>query len=412
MARGITSGESSYNIEGYRDYRGVEVVGTWLWDNTLNMGLAVEIDLSETLELSNIFTYTIWSILLVSLILLFGGTLFTLNVGTRATKALARSQLELEELVKERTKALEANMQRTRSIIDNASDGIIVVNEQGIIQEFGPAAETIFGYSAQEILQQNIDVIMNQSFQNEFLKRQLNTERKPAYFSLIGFKKNKQLINIEVAVGITVIDDEQIFTGIVRDTTVRIKAEHELKKAKFKAEEATRSLAEQMQFQQLLIDSVPIPLFYKDAEAKFQGFNKAYEEVFAVNSAELIGLTVNDLGYLPEADRLRYQAEDQQVIAEQKTIKREMQITFADGHLHDTLYWVTGFKDSENKPAGLVGNFIDISHEKANARQLQIAVKSADEATQAKSDFLANMSHEIRTPMNAIIGMSYLAITD
>lgn len=171
-----------------------------------------------------------------------------------------------------------------------------------------------------------------------------------------------------------------------------------------------KRLSEQLQFQQLLMDTVPMPLFYKDAQAKFKGFNKAYEKIFGVNTKELIGLKVTDLGYLSEEDRRLYQAEDVEVIAQQKTIKKEIKIPFADGKLHDTLYWVTGFKDSQNKPAGLVGNFIDITHEKENSRQLEVAVKAADEANQAKADFLANMSHEIRTPMNAIIGLSELAL--
>lgn len=286
MSAEISNEKSGINLDGYNDYRGVKVVGTWVWDANLDMGLAAEVDVEESFALLQIFKYTAWSIVLISLALLVGSTLFTLRVGTRATRALSRSRKELEELVKVRTEALNAAMQ--------------------------------------------------------------------------------------------------------------------------KAEGATLSLAEQMKFQQLLIDTVPIPLFYKDAEGKFLGFNKAYEEIFQVESKDLVGLTVNDLTYLSEADRKLYQAEDDEVISNQTTIKKEMRIPFADNKVHDTLYWVTGFKDSNDNPAGLVGNFIDITTEKENARQLEIAVKTADEATRAKSDFLANMSHEIRTPMNAIIGMSYL----
>lgn len=410
MASDIALGKSGHNLKGYRDYLGVEVVGSWRWDNTLNIGLVAELNLAESLELSNIFKYTIWSILLISLTLVFGGTLFTLKIGTRATSTLARSHLELEGLVDIRTKALEVNMKRTRSIIDNASDGIIVVNEQGIIQVFSPASESIFGYSADDVLSKNIDIIMPVGFQTKFMENQSTLHKDKSFLELTGCKKDKQLIDIEVAVGEALIDDEKIFTGIVRDATLRKKAERELNSAKLKAEKATCSLAEQIQFQQLLMDSVPTPIFYKDAEGRYQGFNRAFEETFGINSRDLIGRKTTDLNFLTEEDRKGFHDETEDVIAKQKTIKKELIIPFADGKLHDTLYWVTGFKDSNNKPAGLVGNFIDISSEKENARQLEIAVKSADEATQAKSDFLANMSHEIRTPMNAIIGMSYLAL--
>ena len=41
-------------------------------------------------------------------------------------------------------------------------------------------------------------------------------------------------------------------------------------------------------------------------------------------------------------------------------------------------------------------------------KELQIAIKKAEESDRLKSSFLANMSHEIRTPMNAIIGFSEL----
>ncbi|MCL1056759.1 response regulator [Shewanella gelidimarina] len=408
MAAGVASKSSDYNLEGYSDYRGVKVIGSWLWDESLDMGLAAEVDVEESFALINIFKYTVWGITLISLTLLLGCTLFTLRVGTRATRALTRSQQKLEELVKDRTAALQVTMQRNRTIIDNASDGIIVINEQGLIEEFSPAAETIFGYTKDQVTHSNISLLVQPPFHTQYLKDKQTEENEHCVYELTGIRKDGQQITIEVAIGEALIENEHVFTGIVRDTTLRKKIERDLHNAKLKAEEATRSLAEQIKLQQLLIDAVPIPLFYKDAQARFQGVNKAYEETFNVESEDLVGLKVTDLSYLSEDDRRRYQAEDDEVIAEQKTIKKEMRIPFADGKVHDTLYWVTGFNDSNDNPGGLVGNFIDISSEKENARQLEIAVKSADEATRAKSDFLANMSHEIRTPMNAIIGMSYL----
>ncbi len=49
MAKSAIAGHSGYNIEGYRDYRGVLVFGAWLWDKELDIGIATEIDVEEAL---------------------------------------------------------------------------------------------------------------------------------------------------------------------------------------------------------------------------------------------------------------------------------------------------------------------------------------------------------------------------
>lgn len=133
---------------------------------------------------------------------------------------------------------------------------------------------------------------------------------------------------------------------------------------------AERASAERALFQQVLVDTIPYPVFYKGADTRFLGANKAYEEAFAVRREDLVGKRVLELEYLPEADRIAYQTEDEAVIVSGDTVQREMNIPFADGQVRTTLYFVSGFRNPDGSPGGLVGTFIDISAQRAAERDM------------------------------------------
>lgn len=128
-----------------------------------------------------------------------------------------------------------------------------------------------------------------------------------------------------------------------------------------------------------MINSLPNPIFYKDKDGKFMGFNRAYEEVFGVNSKDLLGKTVLDLDYLSKKDRQMYQAEDLDTIKYSKTVVREQLMPYKDGLLHHTIYSVNGFKDINNEPAGLIGVFVDITEQKEIENRLKDTMKKLEE---------------------------------
>ncbi|MDR2186786.1 MAG: response regulator [Azonexus sp.] len=167
-------------------------------------------------------------------------------------------------------------------------------------------------------------------------------------------------------------------------------------------------LLSQFTFERALLDTIPNPIFYKGADARFLGCNEAYEEFFGIRRDLLVGRRVLDLGYLPEADRAAWQAEDEAVIASGESAVRETTMPHADGSQRDVLYAVRGFRAPAGGPGGLIGLIVDITPQKEAEREADRARRAAEEAAAAKGTFLANMSHEIRTPMNAIIGMTYL----
>lgn len=169
-------------------------------------------------------------------------------------------------------------------------------------------------------------------------------------------------------------------------------------------------VAGQLDFQQALIDAIPVPLFYKDAAGRYLGVNRAYEQAFGVDRQALIGKTVMDLDYLPKAAREQFERDAIGAVGHGRSVHREVELPYADGHLHHTLFWLHGFARTDGTPGGTIGTFVDITDRQHAEQELRRAKELAEESTALKSNFLANMSHEIRTPMNAIIGMSHLAL--
>ncbi|MBI2381792.1 MAG: PAS domain S-box protein [Gammaproteobacteria bacterium] len=138
-------------------------------------------------------------------------------------------------------------------------------------------------------------------------------------------------------------------------------------------QQAREALSQALVFQEALIDTLPNPMFYKDANGRFRGCNRAYERSFATTRDYLRGKTVLELDYLPLDERLRYQAEDMALIASGGEAHRQLSIRFGDGEDHECLYWVSGFRAADGSPGGLVGVIVDISDRVLAERRLEQA---------------------------------------
>jgi len=174
------------------------------------------------------------------------------------------------------------------------------------------------------------------------------------------------------------VDSQHRTRAQLADATARL--EHAREELEDRVDERTAALAgkqaelaNQLLFVQVLIDAVPNPIFYKGPDGRFLGCNHAYETTFGTTRAYLQGKTVLDLDYLPASDRVSYHDEDMGVIAEAGKVQKEVAMPFADGRIHDTLYWVSGFRLSDGRPGGLLGIIVDITETKDAERRARDA---------------------------------------
>lgn len=130
-------------------------------------------------------------------------------------------------------RALDASTRRARTVLETAVDGIITIDEKGIVDSFNHGAESQFGYEANEVIGRNVKMLMPAVYagrHDEFIRRYIDTGER----HIIGIgrevtarRKDGSEFPIELAVGEFKEDGRHYFTGFTRDISDRKAAELE-----------------------------------------------------------------------------------------------------------------------------------------------------------------------------------------
>jgi PAS domain S-box-containing protein len=123
--------------------------------------------------------------------------------------------------------ALRVSEARFRAIFETAVDGIVVIDEQGIVTGFNPAASRIFGYAPEEMVGRNVSLLMpepHRSAHDGYMRTYLETGMKRIIGvgrEVTGRRKDGSEFPMDLAVSETMLGSRRVFTGIVRDITER-----------------------------------------------------------------------------------------------------------------------------------------------------------------------------------------------
>ncbi|MEC9491128.1 PAS domain S-box protein [Flexistipes sp.] len=143
---------------------------------------------------------------------------------------------------------------------------------------------------------------------------------------------------------------------------------------------------------QNLLDSIPVPIFYKGTDGKYLGMNKAFEDFFGASRENLIGKGVYDITDKEYADV--YFKKDKELFGNPGVQIYETQVKNNQGNIHEVVFNKATFFDETGKVAGLVGTILDVT-EKVNSEK-EISEKQ----------------RKLETLMSNLPGMVYQCLND
>lgn len=153
---------------------------------------------------------------------------------------------------KEAEKLLKKSQAETASIIKNAVDPLITIDELGMIEVFNPAAARTFGYSASEVIGKNVKMLMPEHYHSEH-DGYLDNYNKTGEAKVIGIgrevvgqRKDGSTFPLDLAINEMEVEGDRRFVGICRDITERKRMQQELEEANEKLEQRVRERTKEL----------------------------------------------------------------------------------------------------------------------------------------------------------------------
>lgn len=295
---------------------------------------------------------------------------------------------------------------RLWAILETSVEGIITIDERGLIESMNPSAERMFGYAEVEAVGQNVTLLMPSPFRDEhdaYLAKYRETGEKKIIGigrDVVGRRKDGTTFPMHLSVSEVLLSTGKIYTGFVHDQSERVAAERDLRRLAAIVEDSNDAITLQ-EFDGTIID-----------------WNRGAERMYGYSAEEAIGTSI--LKIVPESRRLESADFRDKLARGQKVELFETQRITKDGRIVDVWLTVTVLHDATGHPISVATTERDVTERKRIHDELeQRVIERTRELQEAhdeliRKDRLATLgqlaggvAHEIRNPLGVIRNATY-----
>ena len=279
-------------------------------------------------------------------------------------------------------------------LVASSDDAIIGEDQQSVITTWNPAAQRLYGYSAEEVVGRNIAFLLPPDRINE-LDAVVGRVAKGAgaqHYETKRVHKDGHLIEVGMTVS-PIRDQSGAIVGtstIQRDITQR---------------KQTDAVIVEMA---AIVDSSNDAIIGKTLEGVITTWNRGAEDIYGYTADEMIGKSIS---LIVPPDRPGEVAEiiAGMMVADARTKNFETQRVCKDGRIIDVSLTVSPIRDSDGMIVGASSVARDVTEHNAMAAALKASeLRSLLAVSRAKDEMVSLVSHELRTPLASLLGFTEL----
>ncbi|MEW6173816.1 MAG: PAS domain S-box protein [Bacillota bacterium] len=282
---------------------------------------------------------------------------------------------------------LERSEAGAKAVINQALDGIITVDEKGLIQSFNPSAEHIFGFNAGEVIGQHIKILMPGAYREHEIylseeRRSTKNRIRSVIREISGRRKDGSVFPVQLTISGFCAGEQRLFT--VRDITKRKQTESKL----LMASKVFENIAE--------------GIMVTDDQGIIQFVNPAFSAITGYDEEEIIGKHPKIL--IPEERKTEFYREMIEPLQENGRWQGELWIKRKDGELLPVLLSSSAIRNKDGQSVQYIDVLADITEQlRIRKERLRLQERTARiERLSSLGTMSAGICHEINQPLNAI----------
>jgi len=255
---------------------------------------------------------------------------------------------------------LKISEEKYRNIFEKSSLGIYRTTLEGELLEINLSFAKMFGYDSIQGMKESVkkvqDLYINPEDRVNLISKLQNEPSMQRF--VINFRKKDGSVMIG-NLNIRAITDEKenkrIFEGFIEDITEKYLYEKKLK--------------EQLDFLQIILDTIPTPIFYITKNFVYDGCNLEYEKLVGKTKKEIIGKTVYEV--FPEEYALLFDLKDKELLKDRNTQIFEVTLPCGNNITKDFIAYRSLYYHLDGSVAGILGVLFDISERKRYEHDLK-----------------------------------------